>query len=197
MSNRVLAIDFETSNSNRSSACSIGIALLEDGEITINKEILIDPEEHFSGFNISIHGIRPEMVKGADTFPKVWEEVSKLIDDNTLIIAHNASFDMSVLRYVCDKYQMKYPTFDYACTRVLGKKIYEELRSVSLDTIARYLDIDFEHHKAKDDALVCLKVYNDILSKSKYDNVDDLLNSIKIQKGKLFEDGYRPCGSKK
>lgn len=197
MSNRVLAIDFETANSNRSSACSIGIALLEDGEVIINKEILIDPEDRFSGFNISIHGIRPEMVKGANTFPKVWEEISELIDKDTLVIAHNASFDMSVLRYVCDKYQIKYPTFDYACTRVLAKKIYKELKSVSLDTIANYLDIDFNHHKAKDDALVCLKVYNDILLKSKYKNVDDLLDSIKVQKGKVFENGYRPCGNKK
>ena len=58
---RILAIDFETANASRSSACSIGYALIENGEIIKNEEVLINPEEYFDPFNISIHGITEEM----------------------------------------------------------------------------------------------------------------------------------------
>lgn len=197
MYKRVLAIDFETANSSRDSVCSLGFALIEDNEIKVNEEILIDPEDYFDGFNIMIHGIEPEMVEGCPKFPEVWNEVSKLIDTETLVIAHNASFDMSVLRYVCDKYEITYPSFDYLCTWKLSKNTYEGLTSYSLDNIANHLNIEFEHHKASEDALVCLKIYQDILSKSTHDNLDDLLTSVNLQKGKLFDTGYNPCGVKK
>lgn len=197
MYKRVLAIDFETANSNRDSVCSLGFALLEDNEIKYNKEVLIDPEDYFDGFNIMIHGITPEMVKGAPKFPEVWNELVKIIDEETLVIAHNASFDMSVLRYACDKYEMTYPSFDYLCTWKLSKNIYEGLTSYSLDSVADHLNIEFNHHKASEDALVCLNVYQDILSKSNHDNLDDFLSSVNLQKGKLFDTGYRPCGVKK
>ncbi len=178
MNKKVLAIDFETANSSRGSACSIGIALYEDGEIKLNKELLINPEEDFDGANIKIHGITPKTVKKAPTFPKVWKLIDQLIDENTLVISNNASFDISVLRHVCDKYEMKYPTFEYLCTWKLNKIIYEELQ---------YLDIDFKHHKASKDALICLNLYQDILSDSDYESIDDLLNSFNIEKGKLFK----------
>ena len=188
MNKKVLAIDFETANSSRSSACSIGIALYEGGEIKLNKELLINPEEDFDGAHIKIHGITPKTVKAAPKFPKVWELIDQLIDENTLVISPNASFDISVLRHVCDKYEMKYPTFEYLCTWKLNKIIYEELE---------YIDIDFKHRKASEDALICLNLYQDILSDSGYESIDDLLNSFNIEKGKLSSGAYKPFGIKK
>jgi DNA polymerase-3 subunit epsilon len=185
---KVLAIDFETANSSRSSACSIGIALYEGGEVKLNKELLINPEEDFEGSNIKIHGITPKTVKLAPKFPKVWELIDQLIDENTLVISPNASFDISVLRHVCDKYEMNYPTFEYLCTWKLNKIIYEELQ---------YIDIDFKHRKASKDALICLNLYKDILSDSGYESIDDLLNGFNIEKGKLISGAYKPFGIKK
>lgn len=39
---RILAIDFETANPSRTSMCSVGYALIEDGKIIKNEEILVD-----------------------------------------------------------------------------------------------------------------------------------------------------------
>jgi DNA polymerase III subunit epsilon len=56
--NRFIAMDFETANYNRNSACSIGIAVIEDLEIIETKHWFIRPPElYFHPFNISIHGI--------------------------------------------------------------------------------------------------------------------------------------------
>ena len=60
------AIDFETANRYPTSACSIGIVVVQDGEITEEFSHLIKPEPYY--FNkkfIEIHGITPVMVKDA------------------------------------------------------------------------------------------------------------------------------------
>ena len=69
---KIIAIDFETANEQRASACSIGLAWIEDGEVTRVEERLIRPSEmRFSGFNISIHGITPDDVVDEPEFPEV------------------------------------------------------------------------------------------------------------------------------
>lgn len=194
MYNKILAIDFETANSTRGSVCSLGYALFQNDEIE-NREYLIDPEEEFDWYNVQIHGITPEKVEGKKKFPEVWSEVNKHIDENTLVIAHNASFDMSVIRYTCDKYQIKYPEFDYVCTWKMSKKYYDKYPTYSLDYIAKQLRVEFIHHNAKEDAYVCLKIFFDIIKR--YDeNIDLALENFELKKGKMFSDGYIPCGSK-
>ena len=65
---RFVAVDVETANRNHSSICQIGMALVSaDGTIdTIG--ILIDPEQHFENFNVDLHGIDDDDVRGALTF---------------------------------------------------------------------------------------------------------------------------------
>ncbi len=178
--NRVLAIDFETANSNNNTACSIGFALLEDGEIILNREILINPESHFSDGNIAIHNITPEMVKDKDTFPVVWNEVSKLINDNTLVIAHNTSADMVILSKLAAKYNIKIDKFSYLCTMEAYKKNGLVSR-YGLKSIADELGISFEHHNAKEDALVCLKIFTNLLKDKKIITMEFLEKDLKLE----------------
>lgn len=70
------AIDFETANSSRASACSVGLAKVQDGQIVDTwSHLIAPPEGHdvFHDMNIAIHGITPEMVASAprwqDVFP--------------------------------------------------------------------------------------------------------------------------------
>lgn len=99
---RVAAIDFETANEQRSSPCAIGVAWLEDGVLTDVTTHLIRPHDmRFSGFNISIHGIRPDDVQDAPEFPEIFHQLASRLQGAT-VIAHNAAFDMSVLRSTCD-----------------------------------------------------------------------------------------------
>ena len=63
---KTIAIDFETANEQRSSACSVGLAWIEDGQVVRVEERFIRPKTmRFSSFNIAIHGIRPEHVEDA------------------------------------------------------------------------------------------------------------------------------------
>ena len=93
-----IAIDFETANSNRASPCSIGVTWLDDIRILRTAHRLIRPwGMNFDGMNISIHGIHPEDVEFEPEFPEVWQELLEHFSGK-IILAHNASFDMRVLR---------------------------------------------------------------------------------------------------
>ncbi|HOP20636.1 MAG TPA: hypothetical protein PK585_11175, partial [Amphiplicatus sp.] len=71
---RTIAIDFETANEQRGSACSVGLAWIEGGDVVRVEERLIRPRDmRFSGFNIAIHGIRPEDVANSPEFPEVMD----------------------------------------------------------------------------------------------------------------------------
>ena len=64
---------------------------------------------------MSIHGITEDDVKEKPTFKELWSEIRSYIDDN-LIIAHNMSFDLGVLRHVLGTYDIDYPKANYSCT---------------------------------------------------------------------------------
>lgn len=52
-----IAIDFETANEKRDSACSIGLTVVKNNQIIEQKYYLIKPNElRFAPINISIHG---------------------------------------------------------------------------------------------------------------------------------------------
>ena len=66
---RIAAIDFETANESRTSACALGVAWIEGGRVVATEEHLIRPREmRFLSMNIAIHGIRPEDVADVAAF---------------------------------------------------------------------------------------------------------------------------------
>lgn len=185
-------IDFETANSSRTSVCALGIVEVYNGNLLNKWDYLINPEEDFDGFNIYIHGISPDMVEDKPTFPEIWADVKQILA-NQIVIAHNASFDMSVLRHVLDKYQIEYPTFKYSCTRILSKKTWPNLVNYKLDTIANLLKIDFIHHQACEDAIATSKVFEKILEVNSIDNFEELHTNLKVKNGELFPNSYKAC----
>ena len=68
-----IAIDFETANSNRHSACEIGIVKVENFIITDKKSFLIKPKEnYFDWMNTEIHGINEETVENEPEFDVIY-----------------------------------------------------------------------------------------------------------------------------
>ncbi len=163
----VLGIDFETASSSRASACSVGLYLKEFNtpNVLFEKEILIDPECDFGYHNMRVHGIRPNNVKGCNAFPCVVPIIADLITPDTLVVAHNASFDISVLRRSCERYRLDTPEFDYMCTYMMAKYIMPDLPCHRLDFVSEYFKLpSFEHHNALDDARACVFVFEKLMA---------------------------------
>ncbi|MGL4742071.1 MAG: exonuclease domain-containing protein [Sarcina sp.] len=188
----ILAIDFETANEFHDKACSVGIALYKNGEISLCKEFLINPETYFNPNNISIHEITPDMVKNSANFAYIWGELSEFITDKTLVIAHNAQFDMTLLKKLIAIYNVTYKEFDYLCTQKLYRNNIP-LSSYNLKSVALYLSEEFKHHKALDDSLICLKAFLKILKNKSYFNKDYIENQLKtpITRFKLTEENQQ------
>ena len=154
------AIDFETANQDRSSICSVGIVIVQEGEITEKIYKLIRPTPNFySYWNTRVHGLRFEDTEKAALFPDVWKQIAPRIDGLPLV-AHNSIFDEGCLKAVHKTYMMDYPDYDFHCTcrtsrRLLGKK----LPNHQLQTVAAYFGYDLtQHHHALSDAEACAEI---------------------------------------
>lgn len=153
------ALDFETATHERNSACELGICVVEDSKIVSTKTWLIKPPSfpYFNQRNIDVHGISPQDVKDAPTFQEIWHEVEELMYGN-LMIAHNASFDASVLRSCLDYYGLFTPKINYLCSIQVAKKSWNYLPKYGLSPLAEYHNIQFKHHRAGADAEVCAQI---------------------------------------
>lgn len=190
-----VALDFETANEKRHSPCSLGICVIENNEVALEKYWLIKPHElRFSPMNIWIHGIREGDVVNEAEFNVLWEEIHPLLEGK-LVVAHNAAFDMSVLRQTLNLYNLPYPTFDYCCTMVMSKHFYSYLENAKLNTVSKHLDFQFNHHHAGADALACANILLNIAKELNIDNITDLAQSIGVKIGQIFPGGYRAAGS--
>lgn len=191
-----VALDFETANEKRHSPCSLGLCLVENNEIVLEKYWLIRPHElRFSPMNIWIHGIREGDVVDAPEFNVLWEEEIAPLLEGKLVVAHNAAFDMSVLRNTLDLYRIPYPTLDYCCTMVLSRHFYPYLENAKLNTVNKHLGYTFNHHHAGADAAACANILLEIAKELEVDKIEILAEQVGVKVGKLFPGGYRSSGS--
>ena len=184
-----VAIDFETANSYRGSPCAVGLTKVIDGSIVNDFYSLTRPPKEFDYFdpwNISIHGITPSQVKNAKRFGDLWPELTTFIGDLPLV-AHNAGFDMGVIREALTTSGIPWPSLKYACTMVLARRIYE-IPSFRLPYVAEAAGVAWDdemHHDAKYDAEIAAKVFLSMASKSGFDSIQDVLKNFNIALGVL------------
>ena len=74
--NEFVAIDFETANPKRVSACALGFSVVRDGEIVENDGLLIKPVGGHAPFQTKIHGIRETDTSDKPEFPDVYSSVA-------------------------------------------------------------------------------------------------------------------------
>ncbi|TXK19575.1 3'-5' exonuclease [Homoserinibacter sp. GY 40078] len=154
------AIDFETANGSNASACSVGLVKVRDGQIVDRIGWLIQPppgHDHFVDWNTRIHGIRAEDVVGA---PGWTEQLPDLMAfaENDILVAHNAGFDMGVIKAACAATGLVAPSYSYMCSLQLARKTYH-LDSYRLPLVAMAVGFeDFPHHDAVADAEACAAI---------------------------------------
>jgi DNA polymerase-3 subunit epsilon len=168
------AIDFETANSSSASACAVGLVKVRGGKVVDSFETLIQPPEtigYWHQGNIGIHGIHPEDVVGAPTLVEALQLMIDFIDGDVLI-AHNAPFDMGVLRASAEHVGFSLPELHYTCSLLISRVAYKGLDSYRLPAVAYRVGFEeFNHHNALEDALACAHI---IIHATKHMGADDL-----------------------
>lgn len=152
----VIAIDFETANYDPASACAMGLAFIERGRVVRVEHRFINPPPGRFAFTW-LHGIARADVKDAPDFAEVWREFRFAFKD-ALLLAHNASFDLNVIRAAKRHYRMRTAPARSLCTLGLSRAVWPGLRSKSLAHVARHLGIALRHHQADEDARACAEI---------------------------------------
>lgn len=153
------AIDFETANNKRTSACSIGMAKVRDGKVVDTFYELITPvPNEFNYINTSIHGITPEMVAGVPTMLELWDKIDAFIGGDVLV-AHNVTFEQSVINQLFQHHGREIPDLDYLCTLYMSRVNYPRRMGYKLDDLCKdLLGREVNHHHALEDAVACAEL---------------------------------------
>ena len=191
-----VAIDFETANSNLTSACAIGIVGVRNGKVVYDNYYLINPEEIFFDFNIAIHHITPEMVKDERNFKEVWNEIKDVLDGE-IVVCHNAMFDIAVLKACLEKYNLEFPNISIGCTLKVSRIAYKGvLPNCKLNTISNYLEVEHNHHNASSDAMVCYYLIERVKRMYQAIDIRELFEIINLGFGVLNSHIYKGCYNK-
>ena len=154
--NRFAAIDFETADYGRDSACALAVVVVEAGKIIYKGCTLVRPPRRDFVFSY-LHGITWEDVRDKPDFKVLWPKIMPLFKGVDFIAAHNASFDRSVLYTCCGNAYVKPPGAEFLCTMKLARRLWD-LRPTKLPDVCKHLGISLHHHDAASDALACARI---------------------------------------
>jgi len=170
------AIDFETANRSSASPCAVGLVKVVEGQIVDTYSTLIKPpypNDWFATGNIEVHGIHPEDVADAPIWAEALEQILGFIDMDDLI-AHNASFDMGVLRASAALIEAELPDLRYGCSLIMARKTYN-LESYRLNQVAYAIGHEeFDHHDALADSDACARIVIHMADRHGVSSLDEL-----------------------
>lgn len=181
------AIDFETANSSAASACSVGLVRVRDGKVVERAGWLIQPppgHDEFLEWNTRIHGLTARDVAGAQSWSEQLPALTAFAGDD-LMVAHNAGFDMSVLRRACEATGDACPPYDYLCSLQIARKTYE-LDSYRLPMAAAAAGFtEFAHHDALADAEACAHIMIDAAARHSAGDLATLADTLALRIGRI------------
>ena len=154
---RYIAFDVETPNRANDRMSAIGITVIENRSVTDSFFSYVDPETHFDPFNTQLTGISSQTVQDAPNFAELWVQIEPIMNSG-ILVAHNAVFDMGVLKKCLRGYGITWkPTVKYLCTVQSGRRLLPNM-SHSLNVLCDYYNIALDHHQADSDSRACAEI---------------------------------------
>ncbi|MGO1489487.1 MAG: exonuclease domain-containing protein [Arachnia sp.] len=194
-----IAIDFETANRFHGSPCQVGLALVAGSRIQATWGSLMrppPPHDWFSPDCTEVHGIAECDLTGQPSFERLWPEIESRIAGRP-VVAHNAAFDISVIRDATSHCGFDWPTLDFACSLLLARRHYD-IPTHTLDAVTAAAEIPMtHHHDAVHDAIACADIVLDMAQRTSASSLDELLRVSGIAWGKLGPGNHEPCHSTK
>ena len=174
------SIDLETTglDHEENRITEIGIAIVEEGEITQKHQWLVNPEQDIPDNIVKLTGISREMVAGKPTFAEISDEVLQILE-NVPIVGQNVIFDVNFLEASFRRkhknfraWQKRYKEYHYITntyfdTAYLSRLIFPFFPKFNLSAIAEQFGYSPDiAHRALDDAITAANVFNILLEKA-------------------------------
>ena len=166
-----VAIDFETAACRMDSACALGLVAFDEEGTEINSwySLVRPPVLQFDPVCTAVHHLDPRDISSAPTLRDLWKEVEAFIDNRPLV-AHNAQFDMNVLRHSLASWGIKVPPYKYYCTLSLSRKLWRGRPSYKLTSLAAELGWEYDAHNALADAEICGRLFSRLCGEMLFDD---------------------------
>lgn len=177
------AIDFETANSCRASACAVGFVRVRDGIPVAEGHRFMRPHEsvdHFDRGLSELHGIFPEHVADEPSWREMLPRFIDFIGDD-VVVAHCASFDVQVIQEACKAEGIAWPEIRYLCTRDIARSLVPDLPNFELPTVLEALGEEMiNHHYALADARAAVLVVSGLAQLANAVDLQDLASSAGV-----------------
>ena len=118
---------------------------MKNGTVIDQFEQFIDPGHPLSETTINLTSITDDMVRGS----KSEEEVFKMFQDfckGCVIVGHNATFDVDFMNTGYERHGLPLISEPWIDTLPLARFLYPEMKGFRLNTLAKKLDVNLEHH---------------------------------------------------
>lgn len=189
---RFVVFDIETTGFSpvNDNITEIGAVLIEDGKIVDRFSSFVNPKMDISYKIQELTGITNEMVADAETIELV---LPKFMDfaKNSILVAHNADFDTGFILEKCKKIGLEY-NHNKIDTVILARILLTNLRRVTLDRIAKELNVNLSgHHRAVNDAAATAEIFLKFIDMFKKAGAKKLSDVNKIY-GKVDYKKIRP-----
>lgn len=161
-----IAIDVETANYNPHSVCQIGLVEYKSGTITPIWETLINPEEHFNSFNTAIHGITSNMVLNSPTFREIYPTLNAYL--TKFIVISHTKFDKSAVNSAANRNDLPEISCTWLDSALIAKRAWPQFSrsGFGLANLSDFLEFDFKHHDALEDAKACAYIVAKAIEKT-------------------------------
>lgn len=178
MSDTYIVFDIETTGFSfmEDRITEIGAVKIQQGEVVERYSQLVNPMRSIPDKVVALTGITEEMVRDKPVIEDILSEFMDFVGDGVLV-AHNAKFDVSFIRYACDQQGITFsPTV--VDTLSLSRMLLKDLKRHKLNLVAKHLGIELlEHHRAVHDAEATAQIllrFFQMLQEKDVNNLDAL-----------------------
>lgn len=163
-SQRFIAVDVETtglSTRKGDRIIEIGAVVVRSLNITEEFSSLVDSGVPIPASSRQVHGITEDMLFGQPKPEEAFYKFKCFIGD-TILVAHNARFDMGFLRNEYNRLGLRLANRT-ACTLKMSRKFFPSLVNHRLETVYSHLfgpvPRDIKRHRALSDARLAAKIW--------------------------------------
>ncbi len=154
-------LDFETTglDPREDRICEIGaVRLTPTGAESASLDLLVNPGRPIHPEASRVSGITDEMVRDAPAVESALPDLLAFLGDS-VIVAHNASFDLGFLAAAARRAGLVAPANPVADTRDLAREAFPGLPSYALQRLAGSFGLaPGNAHRACDDARTCARL---------------------------------------
>lgn len=152
MSEKFVAIDFETANADLASICQVGVVTFENGRVVESWGALVNPQDYFDWINIDIHGIDEAAVKDAPTFQQIYAEMLDRLQGN--VVVSHTSFDRTALSQAIAKHNLSGIPCQWLDSARVVRRAWAQWsrKGYGLTNVCSELGISYIAHDAIEDA---------------------------------------------